>query len=258
MRDIFEDIYANQPLDPAEAARKSLRTPLRKRFYIDAAAGEAEGGNYPVLLDGKPVRTPARNLLAAPRRELATAIAAEWQGQADTIDPVTMPLTRLANSIIDGVAAAQKEVAAEVEKFLGTDLLFYRAEEPAGLLDRQTKHWDPVIGWARDRLGARFVLAAGVIHRAQPEGAVASAARVNPRDPWRLGAVHAITTLTGSALLALAVSERFLHGDAAWLAAHVDEDWNMETWGRDESAMQRRAARYAEMQAAATVLALTP
>jgi chaperone required for assembly of F1-ATPase len=257
MRDIFEDIYANQPLDPSEAARKSLRTPLRKRFYKEAAAGAAEAGNYPVLLDGKPVRTPARNLLAAPTRELTAAIAGEWQAQTEAIDPVTMPLTRLANSIIDGVATSQKEVAAEVEKFLGTDLLFYRAEEPAGLVERQIKHWDPVIGWARDRLGARFVLAAGVIHRAQPEGAVASALSAIPRDPWRLGAVHAITTLTGSALLAIAVSERFVGAETAWLAAHVDEDWNMETWGRDEAAMARRAQRHAEMQAAATVLALT-
>jgi chaperone required for assembly of F1-ATPase len=167
-----------------------------------------------------------------------------------------MPLTRLANSIIDGVAASQKEVAAEVEKFLGTDLLFYRSEEPEGLVMHQIQHWDPVIAWARDHLGARFVLAAGVMHVAQPERAVAAAARAIPRDPWRLGAVHAITTLTGSALLALAVSERFLDGEAAWLAAHVDEDWNMETWGRDEAAMARRAHRHAEMRAASTVLDL--
>jgi chaperone required for assembly of F1-ATPase len=256
MRDIFEDIYANQPLDPTEAARRSLRTPLRKRFYKDATAGEAEAGNYPVLLDGKPVRTPSRNLLATPARELSAAIAGEWQAQMETIDPVTMPLTRLANSVIDGVAASQKEVAAEVEKFLCTDLLFYRAEEPEGLVARQTRHWDPVIDWARDRLGARFVLAAGIVHRLQPEGAVAAAARVIPHDPWRLGAVHAITTLTGSALLALGVSERFLDAEAAWLAAHVDEDWNMETWGRDEAAMARRAHRHAEMRAASTVLDL--
>src|SRR2546423_467655 len=103
MRDIFEDIFANQPLDPVEAARKGLRAPLRKRFYKVAAAGEAEGDDHPVLLDGKTVRTPARRALAAPIKELAEAIALEWEAQRDVIDPLAMPLTRLANSIIDGV-----------------------------------------------------------------------------------------------------------------------------------------------------------
>lgn len=260
MRDILEDIFANQPSDPMESARKSMRAPLRKRFYKEATAGEAgEAGDgaYPVLLDGKGVRTPARNALAAPTRKLAEAIAQEWQAQDEVIDPATMPLTRLANSIIDGVAATQKEVAAEVEKFLGSDLLFYRADEPEVLVARQAQHWDPVIRWARDQLDASFALTAGIIHVAQSEASIAAAARAIPRDPWRLGAVHAIMTLTGSALLALAVSERFLDAEAAWLAAHVDEDWNIERWGLDAEAAARRAARHAEMQAAATILALT-
>jgi len=257
MRDIFEDIYANQPLDPREAARKSLRTPLRKRFYTSASVGEVEGGSYPVLLDGKAVRTPARHPLAAPTKAIAEAMAQEWEAQAEAIDPLTMPLTRLANSIIDGVATSQEEVVAEVEKFLGTDLLFYRADQPEGLVARQTEHWDPVIHWARERLGARFVLAVGVIYTGQPEGSVIAAAQAIPREPWRLGAVHAITTLTGSALLALAVAEGFLDGEAAWRVAHVDEDWNMETWGRDDAAMERREQRHAEMRAASMVLVLT-
>jgi chaperone required for assembly of F1-ATPase len=230
---------------------------LRKRFYKAAAAGEAVDGTYPVLLDGKAVRTPGRNPLAAPAKELAQAMAQEWEAQTDAIDPLSMPLTRLANSIIDGVAAAQKDVAAEVEKFLGTDLLFYRADQPEGLVERQTEKWDPVIRWAHEKLGAPFVLTAGIIHVAQPEGSVAAAARAIPRDPWRLGAVHTITTLTGSALLALAVAEQFLDGESAWLAAHVDEDWNVETWGRDEAAAERREQRRAEMLAASRVLALT-
>jgi len=258
MRDIFEDIFANQPLDPVEAARKSLRAPLRKRFYKVAAAGEAAAGDdHPVLLDGKTVRTPARHALAAPTKELAEAIALEWEAQRDAVDPLAMPLTRLANSIIDGVTTSQDEVAAEVEKFLGTDLLFYRAEQPEGLVERQSAKWDPVIRWAHEHLGARFVLTAGIIHTAQPEGSVSAAAQVIPRKPWRLGAVHTITTLTGSALLALAVAEKFLDGEAAWAAASVDEDWNMENWGRDEIAVQRHEQRHAEMRAASMVLALT-
>ncbi len=74
------------------------------------------------------------------------------------------------------------------------------------------------------------------------------------REAWRLGALNVVTTLTGSALLALALAAGRLTADEAWAAAHVDEDWNMEFWGRDELALQRRAYRFAEMAAAAGVL----
>jgi chaperone required for assembly of F1-ATPase len=208
------------------------------------------------VLDGRPVRTPARGFLVAPSRALAQALAAEWDAQGEIIDPATMPLTRLANSIIDGVVASPTPVAADIGKYLGSDLLFYRADGPQRLVERQERLWDPVLTWAGEALGARFVLAQGVMHTAQPEGAIAAARAAIPSDPWRLGALHAVTTLTGSALLALALARGHLTTDAAWDAAHVDEDWNMEQWGRDEIAVARRTARRAEMDAAATVLAL--
>jgi chaperone required for assembly of F1-ATPase len=255
MRDIFEDIFANQPLDPTEAARRAMRPSLRKRFYRAATVSDADGG-FPVLLDGRPVRTPARRPLAAPTRPLGEAIATEWQQQQDIVDPARMPLTRLANTIIDGVATATEAVAADVIKYLGSDLVFYRADQPEGLLARQAQHWDPLLAWARDALGARFVLAEGVMHAAQPAHAIAAASAHVPRDPWRLGAVHSITTLTGSALIALALAAGKLPLDDAWAAAHVDEDWNMEQWGRDELALARRDFQRADMQAAATVLQL--
>jgi len=264
MRDIFEDIFENQPLDPMESARRNLRPNLRTRFYKEATAGEhkTEGeGYFAVLLDGKPVRSPARKLLAAPHRELAQAIAAEWQMQDKVVDPATMPLTRLANSIIDGVVPAPEPVAAEIAKYLGTDMLFYRAPEPAGLIALQTQHWDPVIAWARDAFGARFVLTEGVVHVEQPAESLAKTRAVifaNVGDTaggWRLGALHVATGLTGSALLALALNDGQLSPDDAWTAGHVDEDWNVGFWGRDEQALERRAFRRREFDAAALVLA---
>jgi chaperone required for assembly of F1-ATPase len=259
MRDIFEDIFQGEPPDPVEMARRNMRVPLRQRFYRQVGTAAGEGGHH-LLLDGKPVRTPARRPLAAPTRGLAEAVADEWRGQGDTIDPATMPLTRLANSIIDGVAERPAPVAAEVEKYLGSDLVFYRAPGPQGLVALQAAAWDPVIAWARDALGARFVLAEGLVFVSQPETALAATRAAIPRDAgdtndlWRLGALHAITTLTGSALIALAVLDGWLPIAQAWAAAHVDEDWNMDFWGRDEQALARRAAGFAEMQAAAAVL----
>ena len=257
MRDIFEQIFDGPPVEPQEAARRSMKPQLRARVYKEAAVGEAAEGGHPVLLDGRAVRTPARRPLAAPTQALAEAIAAEWRAQQEHVDPATMPLTRLANSIIDGVAAQPEPVRDEIEKYLGTDLLFYRAEGPEGLLASQAKHWDPLIGWARDAHGARFVLAQGVIHASQPQEAMAAMAKVIPSEPWPLGAVNVVTTLTGSALIALALAAGRITADEAWTIAHVDEDWNMETWGRDEMALQRRGFRRRELDAAADVLRLS-
>jgi chaperone required for assembly of F1-ATPase len=255
MRDIFEELFQVEPIDPTESARRGLRTQLRKRFYQCAAAGE--DAPYPILLDGRAVRTPAGNPLSAPVRALGDAIAAEWEAQGERIDPATMPLTRLANTIIDGVTRVPAPVAKEIAQYLGTDLLCYRAGTPEGLVTLQSRHWDPILQWARVALGARFVLSEGVIYVAQPPGTVDAARAAIPSDPWRLGAAQVITTLTGSALIALAVCEGRLGVEEAWRAANVDEDWNMAQWGSDELALERRAVRFADLQAAATVLALT-
>ena len=205
-------------------------------------------------LDDKPVRTPAGRLLAAPTLALAQALAAEWEAQRDLIDPAKMPLTRLANSIIDGVSERSAPVAEEVARYLASDLICYRAGSPRGLVERQARHWDPIVEWARDVLGARLLLAEGVVH---VDSARSRARRRHRRHSARSVAARRaafVTTLTGSALLALALAQGRITADEAWAAAHVDEDWNMEQWGRDELALQRRAYRYAEMQAAATVL----
>jgi chaperone required for assembly of F1-ATPase len=255
MRNMIEEIFVNSPHDPMEAARRGARPQLRRKFYRLAQVAEA-GGAFAILLDARPVKTPARRALAAPRRALAQALAAEWNAQAELIDPLSMPLTRLANSIIDGIVDAPEAVVAHIEKYLASDLLVYRAPGPEALVAREAQHWDPLIEWAREELGAPFVLGEGTNFVAQPAAALLAAAAAIPRDPWRLGAVHAITTLTGSALIALALDAGQLSADAAWAAAHVDEDWNMERWGADELALERRRYRQAEMHAAAAVLAL--
>ncbi len=263
MRDLFEDIFANQPLDATEAARKGARPRLSKRFYKSAQVGESSSDGVSVLLDGKPLRTPARRPFATPTRALAEKIAQEWEAQRDLIDPAAMPLTRLANAVIDAVADQRAAVTDEIAKYLGSDLLCYRAEAPEGLVARQAQAWDPVLVWARDALGARFVLAAGVRHVEQPPEAIAAACAAIPSDAnnlteiWRLGAMASIVTLTGSALLGLALARDAIGAEAAWAAAHVDEDWQMAQWGRDEVALARRSYRRGEFDAAVAVLQLT-
>jgi chaperone required for assembly of F1-ATPase len=250
MRDLFDIQPAESPVT---AARRGARAALRPRFYANATSAPVPEG-HAVQLDDKPVRTPARRVLAAPTPELGAALAAEWDAQREVIDPAKMPLTRLANTIIDGVAERAAPVADEIAKYIASDLLFYRADRPAELITRQRLHWDPILAWAARELDAPFATTEGVTHVAQSDAALRAARASIPDDPWRLGALHAATTLTGSALIALALARGFLSTDAAWHAAHVDEDWNIEQWGRDELAMERRAFRRAEFDAAAAVL----
>lgn len=250
MSDGFEGVLRS---DPLAAARRGARAALRRRFYGKVATAAVDE-RHALRLDDKPVHTPARRLLAAPTLALAEAIAAEWDAQREVIDPSRMPLTRLANAIIDGVGERPGAVAAEVTKYLACDLVFYRAGGPSELVARQQRHWDPILDWAEQEFGARFLCAEGVTHIAQPGESLAAAGAAIPNDAWRLGAVHAATTLTGSALIALALARGFLSAEQAWQAANVDEDWNMEQWGRDELALERRAYRFAELEAAATIL----
>ncbi len=237
------------------AARRAARPVLRRRFYGEADAVPAEEGHV-VRLDKKPAHTPAHRPLTVPTAELAQAIAAEWQAQSEHIDPATMPLTRLANTIIDGVAQAGGPVRAEIEKYLASDLLFYPAATPQALRERQARYWDPILAWARQALGADFRQGEGVIHVGQPRAALEAARAAIPDHAWQLGALHAVTTLTGSALLALALLRGAASSEAAWQAAHVDEDWNWEQWGHDPIALERRAFRHAEFEAAVAMLRL--
>jgi len=257
MREIFEEIFENQPIEPTESARRAARPRLRKRFFKKVETGDGGEGGVAIFLDGKPVQTPARREFVAPTHALADAIAAEWDAQVEVIDPFRMPLTRLSNAAIDAVADARDAVAEEIAKYLHSDLLFYRAEAPAGLAAKQSAAWDPVLTWAREKFGARFVLTQGVMHQPQPHEATMAVTAAIPADPWRLAAMSSITTLTGSALLALALADSAVDPDAAWSAAHVDEDWQMSKWGHDELALERRAYREKEFKAAVTVLQLT-
>ncbi len=259
--DIFRDLLPShgEKIDPVEMARRDQRKNLPKKFFKEASAQEIDGG-FVLALDGRPARTPGRNPLATPSRTLTEAMAAEWNAQGEFIDPATMPITRIVNSALDGVASEMDAVAAEIVKYAGSDLLVYRAGDPPALVAEQSAAWDPIIAWAREELVARFVLAEGVMFVDQPEhvgpAIAAAVAAAAGGSPLRLGALHVMTTLSGSALLALAVARGRLTPAEAWGAAHVDEDFQIRGWGEDSEAAARRAKRWTEMEAAARVVSL--
>jgi chaperone required for assembly of F1-ATPase len=233
------------------AVQDSQRVILPKRFYTEVTTGPRDGG-WAVLLDGRPVRTPAKRPLLVPTEALGLALADEWRAQ------VTVPMTRLVNSALDGVTGREAEVSAEIVKYAGGDLLLYRAEAPVALVELQAKAWDPVIRWAEKWAGGRFILAAGIMPVTQPPGTVdAIAARIATVPALPLAALNVITTLTGSALLALAHAHGQLTADQAWAAAHVDEDHQIAQWGSDHEAELRRANRWRDMQAASRLWQLS-
>ncbi|MCB8836871.1 ATP12 family chaperone protein [Aurantimonas sp. VKM B-3413] len=232
------------------------RPELPKRFYKTAEVVAADDGVFSVTLDGRPVKTPARKLLAMPAKAVAEAVAQEWRAQGEHIDPATMPMTRLVNTIVDGIVGNPEPVRDDIARYAETDMLFYRAGEPERLVTRQRERWDPILDWAHERLGARFLLAEGVMHVAQPEASLEAVRRhlARTEDPFAIAALHQATTLTGSSLVALALADGRLSAEEAWDLAHLDEDWNIEQWGADEEAMAMRAKRWEEMRVAALIL----
>jgi chaperone required for assembly of F1-ATPase len=256
--DLAADIFISpEERDPLKLARKDARAGLPKRFYKDVAVASEPDG-FALTLDGRKVKTPAKAALVLPVQAAAEAVAEEWRAQGEEIDPRTMPLTRLVNSALDGVAHDVECVVADIVRYAGSDLVCYRAAEPEGLVAAQSEVWDPVLAFARDELGARFICVEGITFAEQPPRAIAAVREAVVQStgerPLAVAALHVMTTLTGSVLLALSIARAELSPEAAWDAAHVDEDFQMHAWGADVDALERRANRFIEMQAAAQLL----
>ena len=237
--------------DPVGRVQRGMARRLPKRFYKNVTVGEAAVG-VSLLLDGRPARTPGGNFLRLPSHAAADLVAAEWSSNVAVVDPAKMPATRIANSALDGVARDMASVQADIVKYAGSDLVCYRADAPAALAAAQAAAWDPVLAFARERLGARFVLAQGVVYAAQPGGAIAAIARAVAGfdTPIPLACLHVMTTLTGSALLALGHALGRFGAAEIWAAAHVDEDFQIRAWGGDAEAETRRENRWRDMRAA--------
>jgi chaperone required for assembly of F1-ATPase len=225
-----------------------------KRFYKNVSVAPVEGG-FGVLLDGRPVRTPGKALLALPTEELAAAIAEEWGAQGEKIIAVTMPLLRLANTIIDGVALRRDEVIAAVLRFGENDLLCYRAHQPPELVKRQAEGWDPWLDWVRQRHGVTMTVAAGMSHVDQtPDALLGLRQALEELDAFALGAVHVIASITGSLVLALAVAEGAANGAQVFHLSRIDEAYQAEKWGVDAEAEKRATSLAHELDKAVELM----
>jgi chaperone required for assembly of F1-ATPase len=227
-----------------------------RRFWTEVTL-RAEGDGFAILLDGRPVRTPRKTALILPTEGLAQAVAAEWQAQTGTVNPATMPFTRTANSAIDSVAIQFDAVADMLSAYGETDLLCYRATGPEALVARQAAGWDPLLDWAGTTLQAPLRFTAGVMHVDQPPASLAAlSAAVRTLTPFQLAAFHDLVALSGSLVLALAVTRGRLTAEAAWSLSRVDEDWQIEEWGEDEDAAVMAAHKQADFLQADRFFAL--
>ncbi|MCH9765150.1 MAG: ATPase [Alphaproteobacteria bacterium] len=248
---------AEQSVSHEEAGNNAKARRLPKRFYKMAQV-HPENAGFAVRLDGRTLRTPAHHAVVLPTEALAAAVAKEWQSQGDVIDPGTMPLTKLCNSTLDGVVPKRQMVIEDIAKYAGHDAICYRSEDQTGLAAKQVSVWDPIINWAEAKLGVRWRCTGGVMPVTQsPEANVVVQSALDGFGPFQLASLHEMTVLTGSALLPLAYADDVLDLETLWSAANLDENWQIATWGEDGEAKARREARWADLQAADRLFALS-
>jgi chaperone required for assembly of F1-ATPase len=227
-----------------------------KRFYKDVFVVAGPDG-WAVQLDGRPVRTPARAALALPNDALAQAVADEWRAQGETIEPLTMPMTGLANAAIDQIAPNRASFAKGIGDYGQSDLLCYRAEAPAPLVVRQEALWGPLLDWARSRYDVTFRVTQGIVHVAQPSETLARlSVAVAAFDPFALAGLSTLVSISGSLVCGLAIVEGGHEPEGIWQAAELDEIWQAELWGEDALAAARSAARHADFLTACGFCAL--
>jgi chaperone required for assembly of F1-ATPase len=239
---------SNLIAESAAKAQTPQPAPLPKKFYKLATY---ENG---LLLDGRVAKTPARNPLIAPSQFIGETLAFEWNAQESVINPAKMPLTRLLNSIIDGVLPNPQPTKDEIVKFAGSDLICYRDNSLAEYEALQAAAWDKILLQLRTEIKAEFKTTQAVSFIEQPLVAVKAFETALPQDGFKIGAMNVITTLTGSAFIAFALFKGWLSQDEAWKAAHIDEDFQISKWGQDFEAQERRAFRFKDFEAAVLLL----
>ncbi len=229
-----------------------------KKFWTEAVTEKTDGG-WQVLLDERPVRTPAKRPCVVPVEAMAVTIAAEWNAQDDAIDPMSMPITRAASTCLDRVAPEMLAVQDNISGYGETDLLCYRALHPPKLVSRQSDAWDPWLRWSDEVLDAPLVTAKGVMHVQQPDQSLGRLAEVVAQCcPWTLTALSELVTISGSLVLGLAIQRGELSAEQAWPLSRIDEDWNIEKWGHDDDAAAHAERRRADFLTAGHLLNMLP
>ena len=226
-----------------------------KRFYKQATV-EPSGESWAVLLDGRTVKTPSKHMLALPTEKLAQAVATEWNEQGERIDPMSMPLTRLSNVILDQNDAHRDALVFEVIKYAVTDLLRHRAEGPSDLVALQAQTWQPWLDWAMSSFGIDLPAVTGILPADTPDASIAALrSKIETYDTWHLTTLVQATSISCSAVLGLALVEGAADSETVFAASRVDEDFQISQWGEDDEAADYAASLKREILACGRLLA---
>jgi len=227
---------------------------MSKRFYATAAVQDVDDG-FAVTLDDRAIKTPAGQPLIVPTRTLADAVAGEWNAQGEEIDPQSMAMMQLCATAIDRVPGVRDGLIDGILRYADTDLLCHRAAHPADLVARQAMHWQPLLDWAADELGARLTMVTGVVAVNQdPAARAALWGHLQNMDDWTLTAMGELVGISGSIVVGLAVFKGHIDAGRAVELCQLDEDHQNELWGTDEDALARRANISADLHTAAQFL----
>jgi len=234
------------PSGPKYMSKADSERPKPKRFYKEVSL-KASNDQYEILLDGRVIKTPMKSTLAVKTEPLGIAISDEWSAQGEEIDSETMILTKLANTALDRVAPRRGDILEELVSYGANDLLCYRATDPNSLVELEQKVWDPILNWIKEQHNIRLELAAGVVHVSQSSSEITKLAGLYDQfDEFELTALHNMTTMLGSAVLPLALILGEWETEDVWAAAHLEENFQIERWGEDEQAQNRRKFRHGE------------
>ena len=228
----------------------------QKVFWSEVTVGKVDDG-FAVLLDGREINTPLKSKLYLPTKALAQEIASEWASIEDNIDSEKLPLTKIANAVIDKVSVESDGIIPMLAEYATTDLVCYRATKPAGLIKRQQEVWDPLIEWFANDYGVRLKVGTGVMPITQsPDVLDICSKALRGYTAFELAAIYDLITLSGSFVIGMAAADKKLSISEAWSASRVDEDWQMQEWGEDEEATELARTRQLAFERSSFVLDL--
>lgn len=225
-----------------------------KRFYKTVNVTDVDGG-YGVKLDSYALRTPGKKPLMLPSAHLAGLVAAEWDAQAEHIQPEIMPVTRLMNVAVERTPDMRDELVAEMRKYAGTDVLCYREDNLKVLTARQSERWDPVLNWVKTQHDVVLNVTSGIMAIGQPEDSLDKVAEfARQQDDIALTLLTHFTSVFSSAVLGITVLDGYKTAHQALALSRLDEHYQIELWGQDEEAQERADAIESETLALAKIL----
>lgn len=227
-----------------------------KRFWDGTSASQVEGG-FAILLDQRPLKTPLKNPVIVPTAAFAEKIAHEWAAVDGKIQKHQMPFTRFAEAALDAAASEHAEIVDNLTGYGETDLLCYRAETPIELITRQAENWDSLLDWAAHELAAPLNKTQGIMAINQPRSSIQKLREcVENFDLFQLTAFYDLVKISGSLVIALAVSRNHIDAATGWQRSRVDDVWQIEQWGSDDEAKNLAESRQRDFENADLALSL--